>query len=132
MKTSEPPLVPSPIDQFQAMVSHIEHLQCPADGTINFTYPCAFATNTEENDTLHYGDMLRSPDRPHFAEAMQTEMDGLRDMLEVVPRDTVPAHIKPLPAVWAFKRKRRPDWSILKRKARINVHGGHQQHGVNY
>ncbi len=118
-------------DQFHAMVSHLENIHRHEDGTLNFTYPCAFVADNE-NDTLNYGDMLRAEDRPNFAEAMQTEMSGLRDMLQVVRRSDVPAHIKPLPAVWAFKRKRRPDWTILKRKARINVHGGHQKHGVNY
>lgn len=118
-------------DQFQAMITHIEQLQYHEDGTLNFLYPCAFTTTTD-SDTLHYGDMLRSEDRPQFAEAMQTEMGGLTDMLKVVRRSDTPPHIKPLPAVWAFKRKRRPDWTILKRKARINVHGGHQQLGVNY
>jgi hypothetical protein len=44
----------------------------------------------------------------------------------------LPAGTKPLPAIWSFKRKRLPDWTILKRKARINVHGGKQEHGVNY
>ncbi len=44
-------------DRFQAMISHIEQLQCHEDGTQNFNYPCTFTTNSE-NDTLHYGDML--------------------------------------------------------------------------
>jgi hypothetical protein len=120
-----------PIDHFHAMVSNMEQLQLQDDNTYNFHYPCAFATNME-NDTLHYGEMLASDDRQDFAEAMQTEMDGLRDILEVVKRADLPANIKPLPAVWAFKRKRRPDWTIIKRKARINVHGGHQKLGINY
>ncbi len=37
--------MPSPIDQFQAMISNLEQLQCQDDGTCNFHYPCAFATN---------------------------------------------------------------------------------------
>jgi hypothetical protein len=38
-----------------------------------------------------------------------------------------------LSAIWAFKRKRRIDTrAVYKHKARINVHGGQQTHGVNY
>jgi histone deacetylase 1/2 len=113
------------------MVHHIEQLQCDDNGTYNYHYPCAFPS-TVEQDTLHYGKMLMAPDRSQFAEAMQKEIDGIHHILEVIPRDDVPPTHKPLPAVWAFKRKRRPDYSILKWKARINVHGGHQKHGVNY
>jgi hypothetical protein len=118
-------------DQFMSMISHVEQLQCLEDGSCNFHYPCAFATNID-NDTLHYGDMLRSEDRSQFATAMQKEVDGLWDILQVVKRSDVPAHMTPLPAVWAFKRKRRPDWTILKWKAQLNMHGGRQKRGVNY
>lgn len=57
---------------------------------------------------------------------------GLQDILEVVKCTAVPAHIKPPPAIWVFKRKCQPDWTILKWKACINAHSGHQQHSVNY
>ena len=45
----------------------------------------------------------------------------------------VPPGTKVLPAVWAMKRKRRiTTREIYKWKARLNVHGGKQVHGVNY
>jgi hypothetical protein len=119
------------IDYFQAMVSSLERLQLHEDGTSNFTYSCAFATNLD-NDTLNYGKMLAAADRPKFAEAMQKEINGVQDILEVVKHQDIPEGIKPLPAIWAFKRKCLPDWTILKWKARINAHGGRQRHGVNY
>jgi hypothetical protein len=53
-------------------------------------------------------------------------------MLQVIPRSFLPEGVKLLPAIWAFKRKRLPDWSIQKYKARLNVHGGKQKHRVNY
>ena len=38
-----------------------------------------------------------------------------------------------LPAIWAFKRKHRIDTrAVYKHKARLNIHGGMQKHGVNY
>lgn len=84
------------------------------------------------NDVLHNGGMLKAADRPDFVTAMQDEMSGLKDMLQVVPRSSLPPDTKSLPAVWAIKRKCLPDWMILKHKARLNVHGGKQKHGVNY
>ena len=38
-------------------------------------------------------------------------------------------HIK---AIWSFKRKRRPDGTIIKYKARLCAHGGMQEYGINY
>jgi len=35
-------------------------------------------------------------------------------------------------AIWAFKRKLRPDGSLLKHKARLNAHGGMQIYGESY
>ncbi len=61
---------------------------------------------------------------PNFVAAMENKINRLWDMLEVVPRSTISEGSSILPAIWAFKRKRLPDWSILKHKARLNVHGG--------
>jgi hypothetical protein len=109
------------------MVANLEQTATLDDGTTNFTYPMAF-----HNDVLHYGGMLQAEDPSDFVSAMQNEMSGQQDILQVIPRSSLPHDIKPLPAVWAFKRKRLPDWTILKHKARLNVHGGKQKHGVNY
>jgi hypothetical protein len=76
--------------------------------------------------------MLKADDRPKFVSAMENEISGLKDMLEIVPRSTLPKGTLVLPAIWAFKHKRLPDWTILKHKARLNVHGGKQTQGVNY
>lgn len=85
-----------------------------------------------QNDVLHYGEMLKGSDRDNFITAMQDEIAGLQDLLQVVPRASLPDGVKPLPAIWAFKRKRLPDWTIQKYKARLNAHGGKQTRGVNY
>ena len=34
--------------------------------------------------------------------------------------------------IWSFKRKRRPDGTLTKYKARLCCHGGQQELGVNY
>jgi hypothetical protein len=53
-------------------------------------------------------------------------------MLKPCHCSNLPSSVKALPAVWAFKRKCLPDWLIAKWKARLNVHGDRQQHGVHF
>ncbi len=104
------------LDQYAAMISHIETLATLDDGCTNFTYPSAF-----HNDVLHYSDMLHADDKNQFVQAMEDEVVGLRDMFEIIPRTELPQDTKPLPAIWAFKQKRKPDWAILKHKARTKT-----------
>ena len=48
-------------------------------------------------------------------------------------KSDVPTGIKILPSVWAMKRKRRiATQQVYKWKARLNIHGGKQEYGVNY
>ena len=52
---------------------------------------------------------------------------------KIVRKSEVPEGTPVLPSVWAFRRKRRIATNeVYKWKARINVHGGKQVHGVNY
>ena len=50
---------------------------------------------------------------------------------KLVKREDI-GNAKTVKAIWAFKRKRRPDGSLLKHKARLNAHGGMQVYGHNY
>ncbi len=54
------------------------------------------------------------------------------DTIEIVPRSSLPLDNKPLQAIWSFRRKRLPDWSIQKYKARLCPHGGMQEEGINF
>jgi hypothetical protein len=85
-------------------------------------------------DTLHYGEMQRNPDRPHFEAEMRREVTDLlsTDTVEIVSRSTIPSDNPPLPVIWSFPRKRRPDWTISKYRSRACPHGRHQIEGVNY
>ncbi len=80
-------------------------------------------------DTLHYGEMQRDPDRLHFEAVMHREVSDLltTDTVEVVPHSTVPPDNPPLPIIWSFHHKSRPDWTISKYRSR-----GHQIEGINY
>ena len=39
---------------------------------------------------------------------------------------------KQLIMIWTFKRKRHPDGTLDKYKARLCVHGGQEQHGIHF
>ena len=44
----------------------------------------------------------------------------------------MPRGIKPIMAIWSFKRKRYPDGTLNKHKSRLCAHGVKQQWGINY
>jgi hypothetical protein len=97
--------------------------------------PIAFASSKSDPDTLYYNEAMNASDAMDFKAAMLREVDAhtANDHWEVWAKCDVPAGQDILPAVWAFKRKRRIDTrAVYKYKARLNIHGGMQTHGVNY
>jgi hypothetical protein len=66
------------------------------NGNLQELNPFSFRL-AESSDTLHFGKMLRDPDRPKFEAAMKDEIDGLfrHDTLEVVPESSMPPNTKP-------------------------------------
>jgi hypothetical protein len=60
-----------------------------------------------------------------------TDLENSKSFV-VIPRDALPANVKPVPSIWSFRRKRAPDWTILKWKARLCPHGGKQVEGENF
>ncbi|KAL7563107.1 hypothetical protein ACA910_012291 [Epithemia clementina (nom. ined.)] len=96
--------------------------------------PVAFAA-TADPDTMYLHEAMREPDRDQFMLAMQKEIHDheSRKHWEVVPKSQVPKGTKIIDMVWSMKRKRRIDTrEIYKWKARLNVHGGQQEYGLNY
>jgi hypothetical protein len=79
---------------------------------------------------------MNAVDSAEFKNAMLQEVNAHsdNDHWEVWEKASVPEGQDILPAVWAFKRKRRIDTrEVYKFKARLNIHhGGMQKHGVNY
>ena len=78
--------------------------------------------------------MLQQDDRNQFVEAMTKEIGDhmKRKHWEIVLRSQMPRGIKPIMAIWYFKRKRYPDGTLNKHKAILCAHGGQQQWGINY
>ena len=97
--------------------------------------PLAFAAQTSDPDTLRVDQAMRAPDRKQFLQAMVDEVEAhsVNKHWIVVPKGDVPISMKVLPCVWAMKRKRHIDTQeVYKWKARLNLHGGKQELGVNY
>ena len=102
--------------------------------------PIAFLASTQSKskgdpDTMYYHQAMAAPDREQFKTAMRKEFADhcTRDHWEIVTTKKVPKGVRILDAVWAMRRKRNiKTREIYKWKARLNVHGGQQEKGVNF
>ena len=97
--------------------------------------PIAFAGKTSDPDTMYVDQALREPNRKEFIKAMVDEVNAHTEKghWKIISRAKVPKGVKVLPAVWAMKRKRRIlTCDVYKWKARLNIHGGKQEYGINY
>ena len=96
--------------------------------------PIAYAAKMGADD-LHYGNAMKQHDREQFQDAMKKEFQShiTKRNFKLMLLTKVPFSTKILDAVWAFKRKRDILTNVvIKWKARLNVHGGQQEKGVNY
>ena len=100
----------------------------------NMENPIAFVASTNP-DVMYIDQAMKEPDKPQFEQAMIKEVDThtKNGNWVIIPKSEVPEGVKVLPAVWAMRRKRRiTTGEVYKWKARLNIHGGKQEHGVNY
>lgn len=98
-------------------------------------HPFAFAARANAADTPTYREAMNSEDRDQFIQAMNKEMEQLTDMdaFVAVPRQkAIDMGRRVIECTWAFKRKRYPDGSLKKHKARLCVRGDLQTEGVDY
>ena len=63
---------------------------------------------------------------------VETAVHEKRKHWTAVLRKDMPAGSKIILSIWSFKRKRIPDGTISKYKARLCAHGGMQSWGVDY
>lgn len=99
-----------------------------------YCHPISYAASSDP-DVMHLHEAMLQLDKPQFLKAMEVEIQAHTDKRNwvVVKRVDIPPGHKVLPAVWAMRRKRRIDTQeVYKWKARINLHGGKQEKGVNY
>jgi transposase InsO family protein len=96
--------------------------------------PIAFSA-TSDPDTMYWHQAMQQPDKKQF---LQAAVDEVKSHVEnehfvLVPRTSIPKGTRVLASVWSMKRKRRIlSREVYKWKARLNAHGGQQEHGVNF
>ena len=89
---------------------------------------------TTSNEAYTYKQMLQENDCKDFFDAMleEIEVHENRAHWTLMRRDDIPPGAKTIMAIWSFKRKRYPDGSLHKHKARLCAHGGQQTWGQDY
>ena len=118
------------------------------DGSANTRSPLAQAyfSSQANNEVYTLREMLAQPDRDDFIKAMEVEVASMFDegIWEKIPRREMTDHYnehralgkevqrQQIMMIWSFKRKRHPDGTLKKHKARLCCHGGQQQWGLNY
>ena len=86
-------------------------------------------------DILYIDQAMAAQDSDEFRKAMAVEvaLHVDNEHWELIHQSKLPAGSEVLPAVWAFRRKRRiATQQVYKWKARLNLHGGRQTKDVNY
>ena len=98
--------------------------------------PIAFMSKMNgDKDTMYYHEAMKQHDSEHFVNAIVKEFNDHveRKHWSLINKRDVPEGVKVIPSVWSMKRKRDiTTRKVIKYKARLNVHGGKQEHGVNY
>ena len=97
-------------------------------GNLNMEDTYAFIL---EDDPRSYSEAMRSIDSTFWQEAINSELESIRNNHTWVLTD-LPRACKPLSSKWVFKKKLKPDGSIDKFKARLVVCGNRQTHGLDF
>ena len=100
------------------------------DNLVEYLNPALLITLANKEDNPTFKEAMISPEAAGFVSAMETEILTLieLDVFDIVPRPQQ----KVISGVWALKRKRYPDGSIRKLKARYCARGFEQQKGIDY
>jgi hypothetical protein len=116
-------------------VLHMLKLDNSDPDIIHGQHPFAFSAWANANDDPKWNEVMTGPDREGFLEAMKLEIEQLEslDSWNVVPSEkALQENRSIIDSTWAFKRKRYPDGSVKKLKARFVVCGYEQVEGVDY
>ena len=116
------------------IIKRFDELNEHYDGTINQMHLFSYVTDVSTNEVFTFTQAMKEDDRMDFVSAMEKEIQDheSRGHWTIVTRSSLPQNAKPIKAIWSFKRKRRPDGTLVKHKARLCAHGGMQQWGDNY
>ena len=116
----------------ERMTNYKEVVELNVDGSMNYLHPLSLISQPS-NDTFYFHQAMQEDDRDEFIKAMVKELEDHRkhNHWKLIHRSEI-GDAKTVKAIWSFKRKRRPDGSLLKHKARLNAHGGMQIYGETY
>jgi hypothetical protein len=104
------------------------------DMFLNNLDPTLYAMQIQNPDVLTHTQMKRQVDANRFVEAQRPEIDGLMDIntFEFIPKIDLPPRTQYLNRIWTYRRKRRPDGSLKKYRARLCVNGSRQIQEIDY
>ena len=116
---------------------NILHDGVSLEGIFKINDPFSFVAGTKNNpDVLSCSQMMKADDRDTFLQTEPKEIKGLIEagVFSYLPVQDIPADCqnKLLNAIWSYRRKRRPDGTLLKHKCRICADGSQQRHGIDY
>jgi hypothetical protein len=109
---------------------HDEHLALQD----RMSNPIAFHAEMMGN-IMYLNQALKQPDASSFVEAVIAEVNGHVDNKhwQLTKQSEVPPDIDVLPSVWSLHCKRDITTNEIKKyKARLNLHGGKHEYGMNY
>ncbi len=119
--------------KFSSAIDSYHRVNTLYDGTINCFSTLALSS-TASNETFTYKQALQEADYHEFVKAVIHEVDDHESQAHwtLTKRCELPSVTKTIMSIWSFKRKRYPDGSLNKHKARLCAHGGMQTWGQNY
>ncbi len=90
---------------------------------------------TSDPDTMYWHQAMQEPDNAKLIKAAEAKvrLHVDNEHFVLMRQDNLPKDTKVLLLVWAMKRKRHILLrEVYKWKARLNAHGGQQEHGINF
>jgi hypothetical protein len=128
-----------PSDQFDHYVNTLQKHNEDFHPGINDMFlnnldPIFYAMQMKNPDVLTNAQMKRQVNASKFVEAQRPNIDGLVDIktFEFIPKINLPPRTRYLDLIWTYRRKRHPDGSLKKYKARLCVNGSRQIQGIDY
>jgi hypothetical protein len=119
-----------PHNELDHFVNILQHHNEDFDPGINDMFlsnldPTFYAMQMQNPDVLTHAQMKRQVDAHKFIDAQRPEISGLKDIntFEFIPKTSLPPKTRYLDLIWTYRRKRCPDGSLKKYKARLCVNG---------